>query len=57
MRRDGTVEVESDEPVPAEPGLSRPEQVRRLLTEHRRGIERADTVVDRTLPSSPEDDR
>lgn len=57
MRRDGTVEVGDEEPVPAESGLSRPEQVRRLLSEHRHGIERADTVVDRTLPPIPEDEK
>jgi len=56
MRRDGTVEMGGEEPVPAEPGLSRPEQVRKLLSEHRRGIERADTAVDRTLPPIPEDE-
>jgi signal transduction histidine kinase len=56
MRRDGMVETGGEEPVPAEPGLSRPEQVRKLLSEHRRGIERADTAVDRALPSIPEDE-
>lgn len=57
IRRDGVVEVSEERAATAEPALSRPEQVRKLLAEHRRGIERADTVVDgRTLPPVPEDE-
>jgi HAMP domain-containing protein len=44
LRRDGVIEVDGDPAQVAEPDRSRAEAVRNLLSEHRRGIERADAV-------------
>ena len=44
LRRDGVIEVDRDRSQPGEPDRSRAEAVRNLLSEHRRGIERADAV-------------
>jgi signal transduction histidine kinase len=44
LRRDGLIDVGTDPALVAEPGTSRADAVRNLLSEHRRGIERADAV-------------
>ncbi|HUF83651.1 MAG TPA: ATP-binding protein, partial [Acidimicrobiia bacterium] len=46
LRRDGLIDVGTDPALVSEPGPSRAESVRNLLAEHRRGIERADAVVE-----------
>ncbi|MGQ0802372.1 MAG: nitrate- and nitrite sensing domain-containing protein [Actinomycetota bacterium] len=45
LRRDGLIDV-GDPSLIAEPGRSRAEEVRNLLSDHRRGIERADAVAE-----------
>ena len=51
MRRDGLIDVGSDPSLIAQPGRSRADEVRSLLAEHRRGIERADEIEDEPEPS------